>query len=87
LFDALLEDAGNRRTDGDIVGSAGGGAVTVRLADDFGVAAVSVDEALLADRELLEELVAAATNDALEQAEARARSAALDLLTSLSPSP
>ncbi len=46
-------------------GTAGGGLVKVVAAGDLQIVSVSIDPKAMADRELLEDLVRAATNDAL----------------------
>lgn len=46
-------------------GTAGGGIVKVIVAGDLQVLSVTIDAAAMTDRELLEDLVRAATNDAL----------------------
>lgn len=52
----------------EVVGQAGGGAVKVVANGALDVVRVQVSEAALADRELLEDLLVVATNDALRQA-------------------
>jgi DNA-binding protein YbaB len=49
------------------------------------VSSVSIAEAAMEDRALLEELIAAALNDALEQARAGAQETAGQLLARLAP--
>jgi nucleoid-associated protein EbfC len=54
----------------EVVGEAGGGMVKVTMSCRHEVRAVAIDPALLGDdREMLEELVAAAANDALRKVE------------------
>jgi len=48
-------------------GEAGGGAVRVRIDGRFGVRAVELDDSVLGDREMLEDLIAAAFNDAVNR--------------------
>jgi DNA-binding YbaB/EbfC family protein len=48
-------------------GTAGGGLVTVTVTGDYQVESVSIQEGAMEDRELLEDLVRAATGDALTQ--------------------
>jgi DNA-binding YbaB/EbfC family protein len=64
-----------------VEGTAGGGAVTVKVNGRLEVVAVRIDPKLLSegDKELLEDLLAAATNAGL----AKAREAAAQSLTSL----
>ena len=86
---ALLQDLLGRVTaaasPGEYEGVAGGGAVRVRLRGMQRVSAVSIAEPALEDRALLEELIAAALNDALEQARAGAQETAGQLLARLAP--
>lgn len=50
-----------------VEGSAGGGMVTVRADGQQKILGFSVEEGLLTDREMLEDLLVAATNQALEK--------------------
>jgi DNA-binding YbaB/EbfC family protein len=54
----------------EVEGAAGGGMVKVRATAKGRVLAVSIDDSLLADKQMLEDLVAAAFNDARGKAEA-----------------
>ena len=54
----------------EVVGSAGSGAVKVTLAGTHQVRRVVIDPAVMDDREMLEDLVTAACNDAAKQIEA-----------------
>lgn len=54
----------------EVTGSAGGGAVTVTLSGRYNARAVSIDENFVgSDREMLEDLIAAAINDAVVKVE------------------
>jgi DNA-binding YbaB/EbfC family protein len=68
-----------------VEGTAGGGAVTVKANGRLEVLSVRIDPQAFADgdRELLEDLITAATNDAL----ARAREAAAQSITGSLPIP
>ena len=58
----------------EVTGSAGGGMVTVVMSCRHDVRRVSIDPSLLADdKEVLEDLVAAAMNDAVRKVEQTAR--------------
>ncbi len=58
----------------EVTGSAGGGAVTVTLSGRFHARGVSIDESFVgSDREMLEDLIAAAINDAVVKVEAANR--------------
>ncbi|MCB9677539.1 MAG: YbaB/EbfC family nucleoid-associated protein [Alphaproteobacteria bacterium] len=50
-----------------VTGTAGGGLVTVVATGDFEIESVSISEEAYQDRELLEDLVRAATSEALRQ--------------------
>lgn len=54
----------------EVEGSAGGGVVKVRLTGKHQVKAVTIDPAVMDDREMLEDLVTAAVNDAATKIEA-----------------
>lgn len=54
-----------------VQGQAGGGLVAVEANGSFEILSVRIDPQALADRELLEDLVTAAVNDALGRARAR----------------
>jgi len=51
-----------------VKGSSGGGMVDVEANGQQKILSIRIDETLLDDREMLEDLVAAATNDALKKA-------------------
>ncbi len=54
----------------EVTGSAGGGMVSVTMSCKHEVRKVSIDSAMIGeDREMLEDLIAAATNDALRKVE------------------
>jgi len=48
-------------------GNAGGGAVTVIIFGDYSLKDVQIDEAVMDDREMLQDLILVAFNDALKQ--------------------
>jgi nucleoid-associated protein EbfC len=67
---ANLEKAQQELASLEVVGEAGGGMVRVTMSCRHEVRGVAIDPALLGDdREMLEDLVAAATNDALRKVE------------------
>jgi nucleoid-associated protein EbfC len=67
---ANLEKAQQELASLEVVGEAGGGMVRVTMSCRHEVRSVAIDPALLGDdREMLEDLVAAATNDALRKVE------------------
>ena len=51
-----------------VEGSSGGGMVTVKATGKQQVTAISIDDSLLNDREMLEDLVVSAVNQALDKA-------------------
>lgn len=58
----------------EVTGSAGGGVVTVTLNGRYQARGVSIDDAFVGgDREMLEDLVAAAINDAVRKVEESSR--------------
>ncbi|MEO8539827.1 MAG: YbaB/EbfC family nucleoid-associated protein [bacterium] len=67
-----------------VTGEAGGGAVRVSLQGMQRVESVEISADVLDDREILQDLVAAAVNDALEKARAATQQAALGLFQQLS---
>ncbi len=67
---ANLEKAQQELASLEVVGEAGGGMVRVTMSCRHEVRGVAIDPTLLGDdREMLEDLVAAATNDALRKVE------------------
>ena len=53
----------------EVEGQAGGGMVTVVMTGRHDVKRVSIDDSVMDDKEMLEDLVAAAVNDAVRQVE------------------
>jgi len=62
-----MEDIKRRASEARCTGEAGGGLVKVTMTGDYNVEVVSIDEGAMDDREMLEDLVRAATSDALRQ--------------------
>ena len=54
----------------EVVGEAGAGMVKVQMTCKYDVRRVSIEESVMDDREMLEDLVAAALNDAVRKVEA-----------------
>jgi nucleoid-associated protein EbfC len=54
----------------DVEGAAGGGMVKVTMSCKNDVKRVAIDQSVMDDREMLEDLIAAAMNDAVRKAEA-----------------
>ncbi|AEH50672.1 YbaB/EbfC family nucleoid-associated protein [Pseudothermotoga thermarum] len=55
----------------EVIGSAGGGAVKVRAKCNYEIVAIEYDDALLQDKEMLNDLIVAAVNEALKEIERR----------------
>ena len=55
----------------EVVGQAGGGMVEVVMKGQYEVRRVSIDPELVSDREMIEDLVAAAINDAINKVQAK----------------
>ena len=64
-----MEEAQAKMAASEVVGESGGGMVKVTMTGRNDVRAVAIDDALLNDREMLEDLVAAAVNDAVRRVE------------------
>lgn len=65
-----LQKAQDAAASAELKGEAGAGLVSVVVTGDYHVKRVSIDPSLLADdKEMLEDLVAAAFNDAIKQVE------------------
>ncbi len=68
----------------EVTGSAGGGVVTVTLNGRYQARGVSIDDSFVGgDREMLEDLVAAAINDAVRKVEELSRERMTDLTAGL----
>ena len=69
-----FQQAQNELASMEVVGEAGAGMVTVTMTGRHDVRAVRIDPALMGeDREMLEDLIAAALNDAVHKVETRTR--------------
>ena len=69
-----LQQAQNELATMEVVGEAGAGMVTVTMTGRHDVRSVRIDAELMAeDKEMLEDLIAAAVNDAVHKVEARTR--------------
>ncbi|MEM6926582.1 MAG: YbaB/EbfC family nucleoid-associated protein [Myxococcota bacterium] len=62
-----MEDMKRKASEARCTGEAGGGIVRVTMTGDYQVEAVTIAEGAMDDREMLEDLVRAATSDALRQ--------------------
>lgn len=65
-----LESAKERATTKEVTGESGGGLVKVTINGALKVKAVKLDPITVTDIEMLEDLITAATNDALNKAQA-----------------
>ena len=73
---AELQKAQEEMAKAEVVGEAGAGLVCIVMTGRHDVRRVSIDDAVLAeDKEVLEDLLAAAVNDAVRKIEARNRDA------------
>ncbi len=69
-----FQQAQNELASMEVVGEAGGGMITITMTGRHDVRAVRIDPALMGeDREMLEDLIAAALNDAVHKVEARTK--------------
>jgi hypothetical protein len=70
-----MQKAQEQLADEEVTGQAGGGMVSVTMTCKYSVRQVKVDPSLLEDNdnEMLEDLIAAAMNDALTKAESRSQ--------------
>ena len=67
----------------EVEGQSGAGMVKVQMTCKYDVRRVSIDESVMDDREMLEDLVAAALNDAVRKVEAHNRDAMAGLASGL----
>jgi len=69
-----FQQAQNELASMEVVGEAGAGMVTITMTGRHDVRSVRIDPALMEeDREMLEDLIAAALNDAVHKVEARTK--------------
>lgn len=69
-----LQQAQNELASMEVVGEAGAGMVTVTMTGRHDVRSVRIDATLMSeDKEMLEDLIAAAVNDAVHRVEARTK--------------
>ena len=66
---ANLQKAQEELASMEVTGESGGGMVKVRMNGRHDVRSVSIDPEMMEDREMLEDLVAAAVNDAVRRVE------------------
>jgi len=59
--------------DMEVTGNAGGGMVSVVMTGRHDLKKVNIDEAVMDDKDMLEDLIAAAVNDASRQVEAKSQ--------------
>jgi len=81
---AELQKAQEEMAKAEVVGEAGAGLVSVVMTGRHDVRRVSIDDAVMAEeKEVLEDLLAAAVNDAVRKIEARNRDAMSGLASGL----
>lgn len=71
----------------EVVGESGGGMVKVILNGKHEACRVDIDETVMDDREMLQDLIAAAINDATHKIEARTQNQMADMLGGLNLPP
>lgn len=72
----------------EVTGESGAGLVTVKMTGRHDVRAVSIDDSLLTeDKEVLEDLIAAAINDAVRRVESSSRESMSDITGGMSMPP
>lgn len=59
----------------EITGTAGGGLVSVIMTGRHDIKRVTIDDSIMDDKEMLEDLIAAAVNDAVRAVEAKSKDA------------
>jgi len=64
-----MKDAQAELANAEVTGQSGGGMVSVVMTGRHDLRKVSIDESVMDDKEMLEDLVAAAVNDAVRQVE------------------
>ena len=69
-FQQRIEAMKQRAATTEVEGAASGGVVKVRMTCDLNVSSVTIDPSALGDRELLEDLLRAAMNEATQKAKA-----------------
>ncbi len=70
----------------EVTGQSGGGLVTIVMTGKYAVKRVSIDDSLLGDdKDMLEDLVAAAMNDAAQRVESSAKERMSGVTASLPP--
>lgn len=70
-FQAKIAEMQSKQKSLRVTGTAGGGLVTVVATGEFEIVSVTITEEAYQDRELLEDLVRAATDEALRQVRAK----------------
>lgn len=68
-FQAQVQQLKDEAAAEEVAGQAGGGSVKVVANGALEIVSVTIDETAFQDRELLEDLVVAATNDAIKRAQ------------------
>ncbi len=74
-FQQRVDDMKQKAAETEVIGEASGGLVKVTVTGDYQVTKVEIAEDAMGDRELLEDLVRAATDEALRQAKDEAAKA------------
>lgn len=82
-FQQRLESLKKEAEQTEVTAEAGGGAVTVKANGSNQILELSISDAAMEDRELLEDLVRAATNEALRRAQVASAEKLSELTSSL----
>jgi nucleoid-associated protein EbfC len=82
-FQERMAEMKNRAENTEVEGSAGGGKVKVRVTCNYECTGIDIDPSLTEDVDILEDLVRAATNEALRQAREQTKSAMGELASGL----
>ena len=81
---ADMQKAQEQLADMEVTGKAGGGLVSVVMTGRHDVKRVSIDDSLLEeDKDMLEDLVAAAVNDAVQQVEKTSQETMGDMMSGM----
>lgn len=78
-----LADMAAQSDQTEVEGKAGGGLVRVRMTGNMDVKAITIDPKAMGDREMLEDLLVAATNDAVVRAREVASQRAMQMMSGL----
>ncbi|TNE86544.1 MAG: YbaB/EbfC family nucleoid-associated protein [Deltaproteobacteria bacterium] len=78
-FQAKIEAAKKRASETEVTGEAAGGLVKITMTCDYNVHRIEISDAAYEDKDMLEDLIRAAANEALRQARAETAKGIQDL--------